>query len=161
MAIVFVAGSARADNAKPKETPTEVVVLTFGKLETTYTVDGSTGPDIAVQGTLHIASQVLLSSDGTPVGFTLHTNLSDAFAANVDGAASYVAVTTSDGVPAECRASACAPPFWTLTFRLMPNGRTLQPSLLFDMVLITRYAPDGTLLTVCVAGAEGCGAGIP
>jgi hypothetical protein len=161
MATVFATRHAEADSPKPKETPTEVIVINFGKLETTYKVDGSKGPDIAVQGTLHIASQALLAGDGTPIGFTLHTNLSDAFAANVDGAASYVAVTASDGIPAECRSSTCAPPFWTLTFRLMPNGAVLQPSLLFDVILVTDYAAGGTLLNACVAGEEGCGAGIP
>ena len=83
MAMVFATRHADADSPKPKETPTEVIVINFGKLETTYKVDGSKGPDITVQGTLHIASKALLSGDGTPIGFTLHTNLSDAFAANV------------------------------------------------------------------------------
>ena len=158
-ATAFATGVA-ADNAKPKETPTEVVVLTFGKVETTYKVDGSRGPDITVQGTLHLASQALLSADNTPVGFTLRTNLSDAFGANIDGTESYVAVAASDGIPAECQPTACAPPFWALTFRLVPQDAMLKPSLLFDVMLRTQYAADGTLLNACVAGQQDCDIGM-
>jgi len=160
-ATVLATRGAEADDKKPKETPTEVIVIDFKQIEFSYGVDGSRGPDVAVGGMLHIASQALLSGDGTPVGYTLHTNLSDAFAASVDGAQSYVAVGASDGIPAECRPMSCAPPFWKLTFRLMPEGAELQPSLLFDVILNTQYAVDGTLLKACVVGQEECGAGIP
>ena len=150
---------AHADSPKPKETPTEVVVLTFGKVETTYMIDGAQGPDVAIEGTLHIASQALLSSGGTPMGFPLHANLSDSFAASLDGATSYVAVGASEGIPAECQPTACPPPFWKLTFRLM-SVNSAQPSLLFDETLNTLYAADGTLLKACVVGQEGCEIGV-
>jgi len=162
-AAVLAIASARADSPKPKETPTEVVVINFGKLETTYRVDGSTGPDVAVEGTLHVASQVLLGSDGSPVGYRLHGNLSDAFAASVGGDESYLAVSASEGIPAECQPSGCAPPFWVLTFRLVPDAGVQRPDLLFDVTLKTQYAADGTLVNACVAGQEGCdlGPGVP
>ena len=160
-ATALATGVTYADAPKPKETPTEVVVFEFGKLEPTYRIDGSQGPDVVVEGTLHIASQALLSHDGNLVGFTLHTNLSDAFAATVDGGESYIAVGASDGIPAECQSTACAPPFWKLTFRLVPEGGALLPNLLFDVTLRTQYAADGTLSEVCVVGQEGCDAGIP
>lgn len=160
MMLVAVAVSpARSDDQKPKTTPTEVIVLTFGKLEQSYKVDGSSGPDVAIQGALHIASQTLVAGDGTPIGFTLHTNLSDSFAVSVDGTQSYAAVGAVDGIPAECEPAACAPPSWTLTFRLVPEGRALQSSLLFDVTLITEYAANGMLLKACIAGEEGCDTG--
>lgn len=159
-AAICAVGPAQADTPKPKETPTEVIVINFGKLETTYRVDGSKGPDIAVQGVLHIASHALLSSDGTPVGFTLRSNLSDAFAANVDGTESYVAVSASDGIPAECQPNGCAPSFWALTFRLVAQDAALKPSLLFDLMLKTQYAADGTLVNACIAGQQDCDIGV-
>lgn len=158
-AAVFTIGTAWADSPKPKESPTEVIVINFGKIETTYTIDGSAGPDVAVGGTLHVASQALLSGDGTPVGYQLRVNLSEAFAASVAGGESYRAVSASDGIPAECQPVACAPPFWVLTFRLVPDGAFQRPSLLFDVTLKTHYAADGTLLSACVAGQEGCDIG--
>lgn len=42
----------------------------------------------------------LLSSGGTPIGFTLRTNLSDSFAVSLDDVTSYVAVGASEGIPA-------------------------------------------------------------
>jgi hypothetical protein len=150
---------AYADSPKPKETPTEVLSLDFSKITITYRIDGTQGPDIAIHGTLHIASHAVQSSGGDPIGFTLHTNLSDSFAASLDGATSYVAVGASEGIPAECQPTACPPPFWKLTFRLVsPNSA--QPSLLFDQTLNTQYAADGTLLTVCVVGQDGCDIGV-
>jgi len=150
---------AHADSPKPKETPTEVISLDFSKIAITYRIDGSQGPDVAVEGTLHIASHALLSSGGTPIGFTLHTNVSDSFAVSLDGATSYVAVSASEGIPAECQPTACPPPFWKLTFRLM-SMNSAQPSLLFDETLNTQYAADGTLLKVCIVGQEGCDIGV-
>jgi len=159
MAFALAIRVAHADEQKPKQTPTEVVVLTFGKLETSYRVDGSKGPDVAVEGSLHVMSQALLAADGTPIGFTLHTNLSDAFGVSVDGAQSYAAVGASDGVPVECHPAACPPPAWTLTFRLVPEGLALRSSLLFDLTLVTQYASDGKLLKACLAGQDGCDTG--
>lgn len=162
-AAVFAIAPARADSPKPKETPTEVIVINFGKVETTYRIDGSSGPDVAVEGTLHVASRALLAGDGTPVGYELHTNLSDASAASVGGAESYLAVGASDGFPAECQPSSCAPPFWVLTFRLMPDSASQRPNLLFDVMLKTQYGADGALVNACVVGEESCdvGAGVP
>jgi hypothetical protein len=151
---IFAIGPARADDSKP--TPTEVITINFSKVEKTYRVDGSTGPDVAVEGTLHMASQAFRSGDGTVVGYKLHTNLSEAFAASVDGGESYLAVSASDGIPAECEPTACAPPFWVLTFRLVADGAAQRPSLLFNVTLETQYAADGTLVNACVAGQEGC-----
>ncbi|HSU43828.1 MAG TPA: hypothetical protein VLN42_06380, partial [Casimicrobiaceae bacterium] len=119
----------------------------------------SQGPDVAIEGTLHVASQALLSSDGTPIGFILHTNLSDAFAVSLDGVTSYVAVGSADGIPAECQPTACPPPFWKLTFRLLLLNSPFQSSLLYDETLKTQYAADGTLLNVCVVGQDGCDVG--
>jgi hypothetical protein len=132
------------------------VSLKFGKTEITYSIDGSEGPGVVVEGTLHVASQALLSSDGTPIGFTLHTNLSDAFAESLDGATAYVAVGASDGIPQECQPTGCPPPLWTVTFRLLPLNPGSRSSLLFDATLKTRYAADGTLVNVCVVGQEDC-----
>jgi len=146
---------AYADSPKA----TEAVSLNFSKIEHTYTTNGAQGTDVAVSGTLHIVSQTLLSS-GALVGFILHTNLSDAAAVSVDGATSYVAVGASDGIPAECQPTACAPSFWTLTFRLVPLDRSRQSSLLFDETLKTQYAADGSLASVCVVGEDGCDTGV-
>jgi hypothetical protein len=148
--------AAEADNPKPKDAPVEVVVFDFSKVQITYRIDGSPGPSAIVAGVLHLASQALLSDDGAPVGFTLHTNLSNAFAASSDGAQSYVAVGAADGIPAECQPAACAPPFWTLTFRLVPKGPVPQPSLLFDLTVSTQYDANGTLVNACIQGQEGC-----
>jgi len=157
--IAFATHAAKADSPKPKETPTETVSLTFSKNQISYSVDGSQGPGVVVEGTLHLASQALLSSDGTVIGFTLRANVSDAFAESLDGATSYVAVGASEGIPAECQPTACPPPFWTLTFRLVPLNSALHSSLLFDETLKTRYAPDGTLASVCVVGQDDCDTG--
>ena len=156
-----LASTASADDKKPKPTPTEVVTFNFSKLENSYKVDGSPGPDVTVTGKLHVTSQALLAPDGTPIGFTLHTSLSDALAVGVDRAQSYAAVGASDGIPTECEVGACPPPSWTLTFRLVPVGSVLQSSLLFDLTLITQYAPDGTLFNACLAGQEDCDSGEP
>lgn len=134
------------------------MTLKFGKLEPTYRIDSSKGPDVAVAGTLHVTSQVLVAADGTPIGFTLHTNLSDGSALNVDGT-SRMRRWASDGIPVECQPTACPPPAWTLTFRLMPQGSALRSSFLFDMTLITQYGPDGNLLKACLAGQDGCDTG--
>jgi hypothetical protein len=155
----FGISAAQADNPKPKpkpDTPTEVITLTFGKLEVTYRVDGSPGPNVNLEGVLHLGSKVLLSDDGVPIGFRLHGNLSDASALSADGATSFEAVGASDGVPDECEPEACAPPFWTFTFRLIPKGSGLQSSLLFDLTLSTQYDAKGTLTSVCVVGEENC-----
>jgi hypothetical protein len=158
-AVVLGIGAAEADKSKPKPQPTEVVSLPFNKVEFVYTtrLDGSPGPSVVLDGVLHLVSQSLLSADGVPVGFTLHTDLSDAFASNVDGTGSYVAVG-SDGMPAECSESApCLPPFWTLMFRLVPQpGSGPQSSLLFTLTVNTQYDADGTLVSACVLGQEGC-----
>lgn len=159
LALVLATRVAHADDQKPKERPTETVSLNFSQVAISYRIDGSQGPDVAVEGALHVASQALLAADGTPIGFTLHTNLSDSFAVSVDGAQSYAAVGAADGIPAECQQSACSPPSWTLTFRLIPEGATLQTSLLFDLTLNTQYAADGRLVKACLVGQEGCDSG--
>lgn len=156
IAMLVGARAADADNAKPKEAPVEAVSLQFAKVVVSYRVDGSPGPQVTLEGTLHLASQALLSNAGDPVGFTLHTNLSNVFASSADAAESYVAVGNADGIPAECQLATCAPPFWMLTFRLVPEGSVLRPSLLFDLAVKTAYSADGTLLSVCIAGQGGC-----
>ena len=159
MIALFGIGAAYADSPKPKpksDTPTEVVTLTFGKLEITYKVDGSPGPDVNLEGVLHLGSKVLMSDDSVPTGFRLHGNLSDASALSADGITSFEAVGASNGIPTECEPEACAPPpFWTFTFRLIPKGSG-QPSLLFDLTLSTQYDGNGTLTNVCVVGEENC-----
>lgn len=156
MMIAVAMPVAHAEDQKP----TEVVTLTFGKIEHSYKVDGSSGPDVAVEGTLHIGSKALLAPDGTVVGFMLHSDLSDARAETIAGAQSYAAVGASDGIPVECQPAACAPSSWTLTFRLMPKGSVLQSSLLFDLTLRTQYTADGSLSKVCVAGQDDCDEGV-
>jgi hypothetical protein len=156
-AAVLGTGVAEADKAKPKPQPavSESVSLNFQKIETVYR-DQTPGPSVVMQGVLHLVSQALLSQDGVPVGFTLHGNLADAFATTIDGAQSYVAVG-ADGIPAECDESQpCVPPFWTLMFRLVPAGSGPQPSLLFFLTVNTLYDANGTLVSACVVGQEGC-----
>jgi len=151
-AAMLGAGAAEADKAKPEPRPAEQVTINFQKIEWKQT----TGPSIVIQGVLHLVSKALLSQDGTPVGFTLHGNLADASATSIDGAQSYVAVG-ADGMPAECDPSApCAPPFWTLTFRLVPIGSGHGSSLYFDLTVIPQYDANGTLLSACLVGQDGC-----
>jgi len=158
-AAVLGTGAAEADKAKPKPKPepavTETVTLVYGAVEYSYSSEAP-GPSVVVQGVLHLVSQALVSQDGTPVGFTLHGNLADAFAVTVDGAQSFVAVG-ADGIPAECGESeACLPAFWTLTFRLVPQGGGPRSSLFFDLTVIPQYDANGTLLSACLVGQEGC-----
>jgi len=151
-AAMLGAGAAEADKAKPEPRPAEQVTIHFQKIEWEQT----SGPSIAIQGVLHLVSKALLSQDGTPVGFTLHGNLADASAVTVDGSQSYIAVG-ADGMPAECDpATPCAPPFWTLTFRLAPIGSGHGSSLYFDLMVIPQYDANGTLLSACVVGQDGC-----
>jgi len=153
-AAMLGAAAAEADNTKPEPT-TESVTISFEKLKIEYK-DQTSGPSIVLQGVLHLVSKALLSQAGTPVGFTLHGNLADASAVSDDGSQSYVAVG-ADGMPAECDPSApCAPPFWTLTFRLVPVGSGQGSSLYFDLTVIPQYDADGTLLSACLVGQDGC-----
>ena len=154
-AAMLGAGAAEADNTKPEPKPAETVTINFQKINIEYK-DQTSGPSIVLQGVLHLVSKALLSQDGTPDGFTLHGNLADAFATSVDGSQSYVAVG-ADGMPAECDPSApCAPPFWTLTFRLVPMGSGHGSSLYFDLTVIPQYDANGTLLSACLVGQDGC-----
>jgi len=161
---LLVSGAVQADpKPKPKpqpDTPTETVTLNFSKVDFSYKIDGSPGPSVSLEGVLHLGSKVLLSDDGEPIGFRLHGNLSDASALSGDGTTSFVAVGAADGIPTECEAEACAPPFWTFTFRLIPQGSELRPSLLFDLTVSTQYDQNGALLNVCVLGEEGCDVGV-
>jgi len=151
-AAMLGAGAAEADNPKPEPKPAETVTIKFDKIE----YDLTAGPSIVLQGLLHLVSKALLSQDGAPVGFTLHGNLADASAVTTDGSQSYVAVG-ADGMPAECDPSEpCAPPFWTLTFRLVPMGSSHGSSLYFDLTVIPQYDANGTLLSACVVGQDGC-----
>ncbi|HEY2862527.1 MAG TPA: hypothetical protein VGK37_02750 [Casimicrobiaceae bacterium] len=154
-AAMLGAGIAEADNTKPEPKPAESVTLNFGKLTIEYE-NQTSGPSIVLQGVLHLVSKALLSQAGAPVGFTLHGNLADASAASADGSQSYVAIG-ADGMPAECDPSApCAPPFWTLTFRLVPVGSGHGSSLYFDLTVIPQYDANGTLLSACLVGQDGC-----
>jgi hypothetical protein len=160
--IVLGTGGAAADESKPKVTPAQSVSLEFKKIEFSYKTDGSPGPSVIVSGAVHLVSQALISENGVPIGFTLHSNLANVGATSTDGAESYVAAGTSDAIPAECGESdACAPPFWVLTFRLIPEGLTPRPSLFFDVTVITQYADDGTLVNACIVEQQGCEEIIP
>jgi hypothetical protein len=156
-AAMLGAGAAQADKDKPKEQPAESVSLNFTKVEKTYqSQTQAPGPSVVMQGILHLVSQALVAQNGTPVGFTLHGNLANAFAISVDGTQSFVAVG-ADGIPDECGDSEpCLPAFWTLTFRLVPQGSGPRSSLFFDLMVIPQYNPDGTLLSACVVGQDGC-----
>jgi len=156
-AAMLGAGAAQADKDKPKEQPAESVSLNFTKVEKTYqSQTQAPGPSVVMQGILHLVSQALVAQNGTPVGFTLHGNLADAFAVSLDGNQSYVAVG-ADGIPDECSDSEpCLPAFWTLTFRLVPQGSGPRSSLLFDLTVIPQYDANGTLLSACVVGQDGC-----
>jgi len=153
-AAMLGAAAAEADKAKPEPTPDETVTLNFKEIKIKY--ENQTTPSTVLQGVLHLVSKALLSQDGTPAGFTLHGNLSDASAVSADGSQSYVAVG-ADGMLAECDPSApCAPPFWTLTFRLVPIGPGHGSSLYFDLTVIPQYDANGTLLSACLVGQDGC-----
>jgi hypothetical protein len=157
MSMVLGIAPVQADKAKPTVLPAENAGIHFAKVEfSTSQVDGSPGPKVNLDGVLHLLSQTFVSPEGVPVGFTLHTNLADARATSVDGAESYLGVGASDGIPAECQPEACAPPFWMLTFRLVPEGAVLQPSLVFNLTVKTQYDADGTLASACVVGEDGC-----
>jgi hypothetical protein len=154
-ATMLGAGAAQADKEKPKEQPAESLSLNFTKIVFTYQAQAP-GPSVVMQGVLHLVSQALLAQDGTPVGFTLHGNLADASAISADGTQSYVAVG-ADGIPDECSDSEpCLPAFWTLTFRLVPQGSGPRPSLFFDLTVVPQYDADGTLLSACLVGQDGC-----
>ncbi len=157
MSVVFLNGASTvlADKTKPTPAPTETVSINFTKIEETSRPDGSPGPIVTLDGRLHLVSQALLDGS-TPVGFRLQTNLMNAFASNQDGTETYVAVGSSDGIPAEC-AEPCLPSFWILTFRLIPRGSVVKPNLLFDLIVYTVYGPDGSLESACVVGQDNCG----
>lgn len=153
-AAMLAAGAAEADNTKPEPKPAESLTIKFKEIKIEY--DQAPGSSIVIQGVLHLVSKALLSQNGTPVGFTLHGNLADASAVSADGSQSYVAVG-ADGMPAECDPSApCMPPFWTLTFRLVPMGSGHGSSLYFDLTVVPQYDANGTLLSACLVGQDGC-----
>ena len=154
---VTVCGVAQADDKKPKPQPavTENVSLNFTNIKVEYST-GAPGPSVSLNGVLHLVSQTLLSANGTPFAFTLHTDVSDATASSVDGAQSFVAVGAF-AIPAECQPQSCPPPFWTVTFRLVPQGTALQSSLFFDLTVNTQYDASGDLTGACVAGQPDCG----
>ena len=144
-----------AGRKKPKPQLTEIVVIKVVDIPvSTLQRNGSPGPDLILNGRLHLRSQVLLDGE-TPIGVRLNTNLMDAFASSADGRETYVAVGASDGIPADC-ADPCLPPSWTVTFRLVPRGSTGQSNLLFALTVETVYAADGSLLTACVFGQNSC-----
>jgi hypothetical protein len=123
-------GASRAGNSKPKAQPavTETIAINFTKVETSYR-EGSPGPSVSLTGLLHLVSQALLSEDGAPVGFILHTNLSDAIASNIDGTQSFVAVGASGAIPAECEPESCPLPFGrsrSVSFPRGPRRRVLS-----------------------------------
>lgn len=163
--VVLGTGTAEADKSKPESRPATYLVVTLQNVQvTSYNFDGSPGPSVTLDGVLHLVSQVLVADDGAPVGYTLHTNLSDASASATDGGGSFVAVGASDGIPDDCGESdPCQPSSWTLTFRLVPekpeagseNVRRL--GLLVDLPLSTQYDPGGTLSSACIVGQNGCG----
>jgi len=151
-----VIGVARADDKKPKPQPaqTENISLNFAKFHTEYS-NGASGPSVSVTGDLHLVSQALLSASGAPYAFLLHTDISDTTASSEDGAQSFVAVGAS-AMPAECASEPCPPPFWTVTFRLVPKGASLQSSLFFDLTLKTQYDAYGRLTDACISGQPDC-----
>jgi hypothetical protein len=150
------ASIAQADKQKPKPKPAEYLVVTMENVfVTSFQTDGSQGPELTLNGRLHLVSQALFDG-GTPIGFRLQTNLMDAFASNVNGTENYVAVGSSDGIPADCT-EPCLPPSWTLTFRLVPMGSAGQPHLLFELTVNTAYGADGSLESACVVGQDDCG----
>lgn len=163
--VVLGTGTAEADKSKPESRPATYLVVTLQNVQvTSYNFDGSPGPSVTLDGVLHLVSQVLVADDGAPVGYTLHTNLSDASASATDGGGSFVAVGASDGIPDDCGESdSCQPSSWILTFRLVPekpeagseNVRRL--GLLVDLPLSTQYDPGGTLSSACIVGQNGCG----
>jgi hypothetical protein len=148
-------GGASTVQADKKEKPVFLVVQLETVIISSVQTDGSSGPNLTLNGRLHLLSQALLDG-GTPIGFRLQTNLMDAFASNANGTETYVAVGSSDGVPADCT-EPCLPPFWTLTFRLVPREPAGQSNLLFDLTVITVYAADGSLESTCVVGQDDCG----
>lgn len=77
-------------------------------------------------------------------------------ASSADGAQSFVAIGAF-AIPAECQPQSCPPPFWTVTFRLVPQGTSLQSSLFFDLTVNTQYDANGDLTGACVAGQPNCG----
>ena len=150
-------GVAQADDKKPKPQPasTENVSLNFTQFKTENSA-GAPGPSVSLNGVLHLVSQTLLSADGTPFAFALHADISDTAASSADGAQSFVAVGAF-AIPAECQTQSCPPPFWTVTFRLVPQGTALPSSLFFDLIVNTQYDANGNLTGACVAGQPDCG----
>jgi hypothetical protein len=153
MAIV---GVARADDKKPSAQPavSENISLNSVHVQTSYST-GEAGPSVSLNGVLHLVSQTLLSADGTPFAFTLHTNLADVDASTADGEQSFVAVGAF-ALPVECESGLCPPQFWNVTFRLVPEKAALQSSLFLALTLNTKYTIDGYLSGSCVFGTVGC-----
>jgi hypothetical protein len=151
---------ARADKSKPKPQPGvfELQEFSFGiqNPPITSSVDGSTGPRVSVHGYLHLLSQAFVNDRGEPVAYTLHADVSDAFASTLDSSQSFAVVGSSDGIPAECQPVSCPPPFWSVTFRLIPQGSQPQSSLLLDLTVNTQYDGNGTLANACIVGQPGC-----
>jgi hypothetical protein len=150
-------GVAHADKAKPKPRPAAVEILQYSfDVVFVSNIDGSTGSPVSVHGYLHLLSQAFVNDRGDPVAYTLHADVSDAFASTLDGSQSFAVVGGSDGIPAECQPVSCPPPFWSLTFRLIPEGSKLESSLLLDLTVNTQYDADGTLANACIVGQPSC-----
>ncbi len=122
----------------------------------TLLANGSPGPEVILKGRLHLLGQPLFDGN-TLIGYRLRSNLMNAFASSEDGMETYVAVGSSDGVPADCT-EPCMPPSWTLTFRLVPRGPAGLSNLFFDLTVIPTYGPDGSVESICVAEQDNnCG----
>jgi hypothetical protein len=156
MAMLLTSDRADAGKRKPKPSSSDFIIIKMQDVSvSSLSRTRIPGPDVTLSGDLHLVSQALVAPEGTLAGFRLHTNLAGVSASS--DTTTYVAVGAGDAIPSDCGPEPCQPSTWAVTFRLVPNQGSGGESLLFDLVVVTEYDADGSLVGACVIGQDGCG----
>jgi hypothetical protein len=149
MAMLVTSDSADAGKKKPKPSSSDFIIIKMQDVcVSSLSRTGIPGPDVTLSGDLHLVSQALVAPEGTLAGFRL--NLAGVTASS--DTSTYVAVGAGDAIPSDCGPEPCQPSTWAVTFRLVPNQGSGGESLLFDLVIVTEYDADGSLVGACVVG---------
>ena len=150
-------GIASADKKPlPKPQPKEHLVITIEDVIITSThVDGST-ERFDLDGRLHLASQVILNSQGEATEFRLHANLMNASGTSLVSEESVQANGSIElsFIPTEpCTPAECVVPVWQLSFpdvvKQPPPGPPFvpvpYPNLVFTLQVSTSFDSAGAL----------------